>query len=76
MTLSDRVIEEFSRTLARQREKGAAKYGEAFEPHDGRDTLQDALEEAVDLVQYIVKAKVEREGLLAMVAESRGLPRD
>jgi hypothetical protein len=46
-----------------QREKiGMATYHRPLLAGDGRDTLQDAIEEAADLLQYLVKLKVEREG--------------
>ena len=45
-----------------QREKiGMATYHRPLTAFDGRDTLQDAIEEAADLLQYLVKLKVERD---------------
>ena len=45
-----------------QREKiGQATYGRPLLAGDGRDTLQDAIEEAADLLQYLVKLKTERD---------------
>lgn len=41
---------------------GLRKYGRALLPHDGRDTLQDAYEEALDLAVYLRKAMLERDG--------------
>ena len=45
-----------------QRERiGMATYHRPLTAFDGRDTLQDAIEEAADLLQYLVKLKVERD---------------
>ena len=41
---------------------GMRKYGRPLLPHDGRDTLQDAYEEALDLAVYLRKAMLERDG--------------
>jgi hypothetical protein len=41
---------------------GRAKYGKDFTSHDGRDSLRDSYEEALDLVQYLRKALYERDG--------------
>ena len=57
-TITDRVVQ-----VIRQRErKGQETYGQPLLAGDGRDTLQDAIEEAADLLQYLVKLKVERGG--------------
>lgn len=45
----DLVIED----LKRRKEQGVAKYGVALQPSNGRDSLQDAYEEALDLCQYL-----------------------
>lgn len=41
---------------------GKAKYGTALQPHNGRDALKDAYEEALDLCQYLRQAMYERDG--------------
>ena len=41
---------------------GLASYGRPFTSHDGRDSLKDAYEEALDMVQYLRKALYERDG--------------
>lgn len=43
-----------------RREFGVAKYGTALQAHNGRDALQDAYQEALDLVQYLRQAIEER----------------
>lgn len=37
------------------------EYGRPLLPHDGRDSLQEAYEEALDLAVYLRKAIAERE---------------
>lgn len=41
---------------------GAAKYGIRLQPHNGRDALVDAYQEALDLVVYLRQAIYERDG--------------
>lgn len=41
---------------------GHRKYGKHLTPHDGRDSLRDAYEEALDLAVYLRKAMFERDG--------------
>ena len=38
------------------------RYGTALQPHNGRDALLDAYEEALDLAMYLKQAIVERDG--------------
>lgn len=41
---------------------GQAKYGVPLQPHNGRDALQDAYEEALDLCVYLRQALFEKHG--------------
>lgn len=41
---------------------GTAKYGQRLVPGDGRDSLRDAYQEALDLAVYLRKAMYERDG--------------
>lgn len=41
---------------------GTKKYGQRLTPGDGRDSLIDAYQEALDLVVYLRKAIFERDG--------------
>ena len=41
---------------------GAKKYGTRLQPHNGRDALQDAYQEALDLCCYLRQAIYERDG--------------
>ena len=40
---------------------GRERYGTPLQPHNGRDALQDAYEEALDLAAYLKQAIVERD---------------
>ena len=47
----------------RQRDNfGREKYGTPLQPHNGRDALIDAYQEALDLVVYLRQAIYERDG--------------
>ena len=41
---------------------GRARYGVPLQPHNGRDALRDAYEEALDLCAYLRQAIMERDG--------------
>ena len=41
---------------------GRARYGTPLQPHNGRDALRDAFEEALDLCVYLRQAIYERDG--------------
>lgn len=41
---------------------GVEKYHQRLTPHDGRDSLVDAYQEALDLVVYLRKTLYERDG--------------
>lgn len=41
---------------------GHEKYGVRLQPHNGRDTLKDAYQEALDLAVYLRSAIYERDG--------------
>lgn len=45
-----------------RKEFGLKKYGTALQPHNGRDALTDAYQEAVDLCKYLRQAIYERDG--------------
>jgi hypothetical protein len=40
---------------------GLQRYGTLLQPHNGRDALRDAYEEAIDLCQYLRQAIEERD---------------
>jgi len=45
---------------------GAAKYGTRLQPFNGRDSLVDAYQEALDLVVYL-RQRIEEDGVNALV---------
>ena len=47
--------------LRERKEFGIAKYGTALQPHNGRDSLSDAIDEAADLLVYLINARAERD---------------
>lgn len=47
--------------LAERKQHGIRKYGTALQAHNGRDMLQDAYEEALDLCVYLRGLLAERE---------------
>lgn len=44
-----------------RRDLGIQRYGSALMTHNGRDAVQDALEEAVDLAVYLKQVQMETE---------------
>lgn len=48
--------------IAERDRMGTKKYGQRLTPGDGRDSLVDAYQEALDLVVYLRKALYERDG--------------
>ena len=56
-SIQDQVIED----LEHRKELGLSTYGTLLYPHNGRDQLQDAYEEALDLACYLKSAMIERD---------------
>lgn len=50
---------ELTRLMAERHELGKRRYGVGLQPFNGRDALQDALEELLDLVVYLEQAALE-----------------
>ncbi len=48
--------------MAARDKLGQERYGTRLQPHNGRDMLRDALEEALDMVVYLRGAIYERDG--------------
>ena len=48
--------------MAARDQVGRACYGVPLQPHNGRDALRDAYEEALDLCAYLRQAIMERDG--------------
>ena len=53
--VADQVKQDIEDRIA----KGVAEYGERLHTHNGRDALQDAYEEALDLAMYLKQALLE-----------------
>lgn len=47
--------------IEKRREVGIARYGTPLQPHNGRDALRDAYEEALDLALYLRQLIYERD---------------
>lgn len=54
--ITDLVIED----MKKRKEEGIRRYGVPLQAGNGRDALQDAYEEALDLCQYLKQAIEER----------------
>lgn len=48
--------------MSKRDKVGRRRYRVPLQPHNGRDALQDAYEEALDLVVYLRQALYERDG--------------
>ncbi len=46
--------------LEKREELGIERYGTSLRPHNGRDALRDAYEEALDLACYLKQCLIER----------------
>ncbi len=57
--------------LDTRKQMGIKKYGVALQPSNGRDSLQDAYEEVLDLCVYIKNEIRHRESLSADLASAR-----
>lgn len=53
----DQVIED----MKARDQLGRSRYGVPLQANNGRDALQDAFEEALDLVVYLKQALIERD---------------
>ncbi len=63
-----RVLDRVLADLRIRSEQGRQKYGTELRTNNGRDPLTDAYQEALDLVQYLAQAIMEREA----AAQRRG----
>lgn len=65
-SVTDALIE----MLRARQEKGIETYGRSLETFNGRDSVQDALEEAIDLSQYLLQVKLERAAIFDATMEA------
>ncbi|MCI4411364.1 MAG: hypothetical protein JHC38_06785 [Thiotrichales bacterium] len=49
------------RDMENRNKAGIEKYGTPLQPHNGRNSLQDAYEEALDLAVYLKNAIIEQQ---------------
>lgn len=49
----------FLKTLVEREKRGIETYGVSLQTHNGRSAIRDAIEEAVDLFQYLVQVRME-----------------
>ena len=61
----------FLQMLADRERAGIATYGTTLQTHNGRDAIQDAMEEAIDLWQYLCQIQMENADLRAELAARR-----
>lgn len=59
----------FEAILQQQEAKGLEKYGRALSTDNGRDALLDAMQEAVDLWQYLAQLRLERQGSVVLTRD-------
>ncbi len=64
MTERQKVTEQVCADLRERTLLGTRKYGEPLQTFNGRDALQDAYEEALDLAQYLKQELMERKAKL------------
>lgn len=55
------VADEVIKDMEARKRLGIAKYKVALQPNNGRDALQDAYEEALDLCMYLKQEMMQRE---------------
>jgi hypothetical protein len=55
------VHDAVSADIQSRKRLGTQRYGTPLQPHNGRDALRDAYEEALDLACYLKQALMERD---------------
>ncbi len=55
------VIEVVMADLKERAEVGKVRYGTYLQPHNGRDAMWDAFQEALDLCMYLRQVIIERD---------------
>ncbi len=61
----------FLAMLDQRERKGIETYGRSLHTQNGRDAVQDGLEELIDAWQYLVQVRMERAALERALAEAR-----
>ena len=66
------IFELVKADLDERNKRGWQSYGRKMGVGDGRDALQDAYEEALDLCMYLKKAMLERENQYCVTVPANG----
>jgi hypothetical protein len=61
------AIDTLLKMVEAKEEAGVKKYGASLETWNGRDPLQDAMEEQVDWMDYMVQARIERADMIELI---------
>lgn len=64
MTNNENVTEELIKLLRGREQLGYERYGGPLRVWSDRDSLQDMLEEALDLVQYTMQERLRRQAMV------------
>jgi hypothetical protein len=59
MGMDDELRDAIIRSIEARRELGISKYGVPLQTYNGRDTLIDALDEALDCLTYLTQLEME-----------------
>lgn len=62
--MAGKVTDQLIEFIQARSEWGQQLYGQGMNPFDGRDSITDALEEVLDLAQYLMKWKQERDDIV------------
>lgn len=69
--MAGKVTDQLIEFIQARSEWGQQLYGQGMNPFDGRDTVTDALEEVLDLAQYLMKWKQERQEAARLMGEAQ-----
>ncbi len=67
------ITEDLIQLLRAREQRGIVTYGQTLAPFNGRDPLQDLIEELLDAAQYARQWQVERERMLEAVRRAHNL---
>lgn len=62
-TVAPEALKSLTKVFAEQIEKGKSKYGTSLMTFNGRDAGEDAMQELVDLLQYLTQLRMEKAAL-------------
>ena len=61
------VVDEVIEDMYLRKQSGIRTYGVALQPFNGRNSLQDSYEEALDMAIYLKQAIIEREKMMDLL---------